>query len=371
VTPPPLIVGAGPTGLAAALFLARMGVRCRIVDAAPSPATTSKALGVNPRTLTILADTGLSERIMGEGRRITALHAHDRGRPLARVELDFSAIGAAYPMVILPQARTEALLAEALGQHGISVERGLGLTVLAQTSAGVDVELTDGQGQVERADAPIVLGADGSHSAVRHALGLSFDGDAFPEMWELMDVDLQGPPPDAGWADFQHVGPFVALPYDDRTWRLIGFGGPLLDRAPAHWTRGEVRWASSFKVSHRVAGSKNVGRVCLAGDAAHIHSPIGARGMNLGIEDAYVFAHCAKAFLDGDGGKLAAYGAERLDVDRGVVRRVRRLTNGVRATGEPGRTLRRLVLPLAAKVPALRNTVARQGFGLDHPLRIP
>lgn len=367
----PLIVGAGPTGLAAALFLARMGVICRIIDEASEPVSTSKALGVNPRTLAILKGTGLSERIMDEGRRISSLYAHVHGRPVATIAFDFAAMGSPYPMVVLPQARTEALLAEALSSHGVTVERGLSLTALRQDQDGVEAQLTRLDGAAETVRAPILLGADGAHSAVRHALGLSFDGDAFPEAWELTDVDLDGPPPDSGWADFQDAGPFVALPYDDRTWRLIGFGGPLLERAPSAWRIGKVRWSSGFKVSHRIAGAMNVGRVCLAGDAAHIHSPIGARGMNLGIEDAYVFARCAQAFLRGDAAKLRDYGSARLKVDSAVVRRVRTLTNGVRARGSLAGALRRLALPLAARVPAVRYAIARQGFGLDHPLEIP
>jgi len=138
----PLIIGAGPTGLSAALFLSLRGVKCRIVDEALAPVPTSKALGVNPRTLSILEETGLSRRIIAEGRRLAVLEAHDNGRRIAKIVVDFKDMGVDYPMVILTQARTEALLTQALAARGISVERGLALTALTQTAPGVTATLT-------------------------------------------------------------------------------------------------------------------------------------------------------------------------------------------------------------------------------------
>jgi 2-polyprenyl-6-methoxyphenol hydroxylase-like FAD-dependent oxidoreductase len=362
----PLIVGSGPTGLAAALLLSHRGVTARIVDAADQPSKTSKALGVNPRTMQVLEATGVDEAIAAEGLAMRTLHVHFNGRSAARIEIPIRKMGAKHPMTILPQARTEALLTRALAERGIEVERGLALTAVSQDEDGVTA--TAG-GETIRA--PILLGADGAHSAVRHALDIGFPGAAMPEDWRLMDLKLEGPPPNAGWVDFRDDGPFVALPFDATTWRLIGFGPPLLERLPQGWKAGEVLWESGFHVSHRVADRFNIGRICLAGDAAHIHSPIGARGMNLGIEDAWAWAVCAKAFIDGDAFKLAAYGEDRRAVDKAVVERVRRLTDTARATRGAGALFRRIAVPVLAAFMPARVAIARQAVGLDHPLKAP
>lgn len=361
-----LIAGAGPTGLAAALFLTLLGVPVRIIDRASEPTHTSKALGVNPRTLKLLEETGVTAAIETEAQPMRALRLHRRGRPLTTLTIDWAAIGAEHRMVILPQARTEALLADALAQRSVHVERGLGLIGLSQTPDVVKATLTDGS----TATAPLLFGADGAHSSVRKALDLDFPGDGWDEPWQLIDVDLTGPAADEGWIDLGPEGPFVCLPFSGQTFRLIGFGPPLLDNLPGGWTTGAVRWRSDFHVSHRMVQRMTVGRVCLGGDAAHIHSPIGARGMNLGIEDAFVFAACAADALAGQTGRLEDYDRLRRPVDAAVVRNVRTLTSAVRDTSARADQLRRFLIPLIARAPFLLHRILRVGMGLDHPVRL-
>ena len=361
-----LIIGAGPVGLAAALFLVRRGVAVRILDAEPTPRTTSRALGVNPRTLELLEDTGVAEAILAEAQPIRALSLHHRGRPLARVTPDWAALGARRPMVILPQARSEALLAKALAGLGVTVERGRALAALSQTEETATAVMADG----EALTAPLLFAADGAHSTARHALGVGFPGDGWPEPWRLMDADLDGPPADEGWIDFQPDGGFICLPFSGRTFRLFAFGRPLEERIPAGWRLREVVWESEFRVSHRIAERMAVGRVALGGDAAHIHSPVGARGMNLGIEDAYVFAACAADALAGETGRLEDYHRLRHPVDAAVVRNVRALTGFVRSTGPAADLAKRTIPPLATRFPPLINRVLRIGMGLDHPVRL-
>lgn len=363
----PLIVGGGPTGLAAALFLSHRGIEARVIDAAAAAPTTSRALAINPRTLSILAGTGVDQAILAEGRPIERLRLHENGRERARVEIDFRGLGVDHPLISLPQARTEALLAAALARRGVTPERGIGLETLNQDSDGVTATLNTG----ETVTAPLLLGADGAHSVARHQLGLGFPGSAFPETWLLMDVEIEGPPAGEGYIDFTAHGPLIVLPLNDRIFRLIGFGPPLLPRLREDWTVGRVLWESQFRISHRLATALNVGRVCLAGDAAHIHSPIGARGMNLGIEDAFVFAACAARFLGGEAGALTAYGDSRRKVDGDVVRRIERLTGLVRARGPFAPLVRAAVLPMVAHIRPLQHVFARMGMGLDHPLIIP
>lgn len=377
MTPPPrsspqvLIVGAGPTGLAAALFLTRRGVPVRIIDAAPRPADTSRALGVNPRSLQLLEDSGVAARIAAEGQAMRRINIHRRGRDLTRLTVDWKAVGARRPMVILPQARTEVLLTEALAALGVAPERGLGLTGLNQTTEAVTAVLSDGS----TATVPLLFAADGAHSPTRKALGLDFPGDGWDEPWQLIDVDLTGPPetgprPDEAWIDLRPHGVFVCLPFSGARFRLIGFGAPLLETLPDGWRAGTVHWQSDFHISHRMVERMTVGRVCLAGDAAHIHSPIGARGMNLGVEDAFVFAACAADFLAGQADRLEDYGRLRLAVDGAVVRNVRALTTAVRDTSPGADLARRLIMPALTRLPFLFNRVLRVGMGLDHPVSL-
>lgn len=368
--PPVLIVGAGPTGLAAALFLHARGVACRIVERDTVRPDTSRALGVNPRTLSLLEPSGVTAQILSEGRPVRRLHLQRHDQPLAMVQLDFAALRADHPMTILPQARTEALLAAALAERGITPKRGAALEALATDDAVATALLRHADGRTETVAAPVVLAADGAHSVARHALGIGFHGDAYPEPWDLMDLELDGPDPNSGWIDFQPQGVFVALPFSGARWRLIGFGGDLLARLPKGWRAGEIYWRSDFHISHRIADRLDVGRVCLAGDAAHLHSPMGARGMNLGIEDAYVFAACAADALEGRSERLADYGRLRRAVDAKVVRDVRRLTDLVRRTDPGADLLRRLLVPLATRSPWLLRRVARVGMGLDHPVEL-
>ncbi len=365
-SPRVLIVGAGPTGLAAALFLSRRGVPVRIIDANAQPTRTSKALGVNPRTLDLLADTGVTAAIEAEAQGMRALRLHRLGRPLATLTIDWAALGVDHRMVILPQARTEALLTDALAALGVAPERGLGLTGLSQTADAVTAGLTDGSTMT----VPVVFAADGAHSVARKALGLGFPGDGWDEPWQILDVDLTGPAADEGWIDLRPTGPFVCLPFSGKTFRLIGFGPPLLETLPAGWTAGQVHWASDFHISHRMVEAMSVGRVCLGGDAAHIHSPIGARGMNLGIEDAFVFAACAADFLSGQAGRLDDYGRIRQPVDAAVVRRVRALTATVRNTSGAADLIRRLAIPAISRLPFVMNRIIRVGMGLDHPVTV-
>jgi 2-polyprenyl-6-methoxyphenol hydroxylase-like FAD-dependent oxidoreductase len=364
--PQVLIVGAGPTGLAAALFLTRAGVAVRIIDAAASPVATSNALAVNPRTLELLEPTGVSDRIRAAGQAVNAIRFAREGRVIATVRPRWERIAPGRPMTILPQARTVALIAEALADRGVTPERNLGLAALSQDDDGVTATLSNG----EAIRTPLLLGADGAHSAVRHALGLGFPGDGSDTPWELVDVDIEGAAPDEGRIEFQRAGPIVVLPYSGGTFRLIGFGGDLLSRLPTGWRATKVHWRSDFRVSHRIVSAMVVGRVALAGDAAHIHSPIGGRGMNLGIEDGYVFAACAADTLAGETGRLADYARLRHAVDGSWVAASRRLTAFVQNQSATARLIKRIGPPAAAALPALVDRALKLGMGLDHPVSI-
>ena len=363
----PLIVGAGPTGLAAALFLAIRGVPSRIVDQAVAPEKESRAQVVNPRSLELLEPTGIVEAMRAEGHSIHRTRFYDGWEPIA--ELEFAGAHPRYEMTVLPQARTVALLTEALAQQGQRPERGVKFEALAQGDSGVTVTLVHGDGSRETARTPILLGADGAHSRVREVLGIPFEGSAFPEPWPLYDIHLNDP------LDFEtaHVslvkrGLVFVLGLKRGLWRVFADVPEPLGRLPSGTVCGEPEWQTTFHISHRLAVREALGRVVLAGDAAHIHSPAAARGMNLGIEDAYVFAECAVEALGGKLERLGDYGRLRRTVHERIISRIKALTELARGQPDLVGALRRYLLPGATKFPPTAHAMIALLTGLDHEL---
>lgn len=285
----PLIVGAGPTGLAAALFLRERGIPARIIDADDAPSVHSKALAVNARTLDLLEPAGVTDKMLAAGRAAKAFHLWRPDRKLATIP--FGGEPDRFPfMLILAQSESERLLADAVTQRGLTVERGVSLTDVSTSGGRITATLSTG----ETLSPPYLLGADGAHSTVRKTLKRDFPGSSWPESWHLYDVHLKTPLDDASAHAFLlDEGALFMLRIKADIWRVIGQPGGVLDRLPVGTTTGEIVWESEFEFSHRIAKPLCADNVCLAGDAAHIHAPIGGRGMNLGIEDAYVFAALA------------------------------------------------------------------------------
>jgi len=364
-----LIVGAGPTGLAAALFLAHRGVAVRIIDAAGQPATTSKALAVNSRTLTVLQGTGVDERIMAEGWTVHGATLHEGERDVLAFDLP-PAVDALPAMTVLPQARTEALLAEALAARGVQVERGVSFQSLVQDADGVTATLRHADGRDESARSRLLFGADGARSATRQALKLDFAGSNLPEPWQLWDVTMSlSFDRERAHILFEPDGFIFLLRLAGDVWRVIGNTHDPLASVRRYGTQGEIAWESQFHIGHRVAAQAGVGRVALGGDAAHIHSPIGARGMNLGIEDAYVYADCASDALAGDMARLVDYASLRHAVHKDVVRRIGAVTRLVHGRPAWLRWIRDEVVPVAGHLSFARQLMLRTVGGLDHPLK--
>jgi 2-polyprenyl-6-methoxyphenol hydroxylase-like FAD-dependent oxidoreductase len=364
----PLIVGAGPTGLAAALFLAEGGVKCRIIDKAPTPSANSRAQVVNPRSLELLQQTGVTGAILREARKIHRVVFYENWRQLA--ELEFGHARSDFPMSVLPQARTEALLTEALAARGVVPERGKALGSFVQDDNGVDAVLISSD-RSENFRAPIMFAADGAHSRVRAALGVTLEGSSFPESWPLYDIELDDPlDSDSAHVSFVEGGLIFLLCLEPGVWRVFGNVPQPLAGLPLGTRIGAVHWQSSFQISDEVASREAVGRVVLAGDAAHIHAPVAARGMNLGIEDAFVFAHCAADALNGDLKRLSDYGTLRHDVHARVVGRIDRLTRLARGQPAIVGMLRRFVMPAIIAFGPTRRAMTELVTGLDHPIKI-
>lgn len=361
--PSVLIAGAGPTGLAAALLLDMRGVRSRIVDSALQPAAHSRALVVNPRTLDLLAATGVTERMLAEGRSVRGVRFHENGTLLATIETE--SIHPRYGLTVMSQERSEAMLTEALLARGIHVERGVRAGCVGQDDDQVRVAL-NGASDGEHGYAA-VFAADGARSDFRKTLEIGFSGSAYPEPWPLYDVPLDTP------LDIDHAhilffpeGMMFLLALNQEVWRIISNMPDPLSRLPAGTVASEPVWESTFHIAHRVADRCAINRIALGGDAAHIHSPVGARGMNLGVEDAAAFAMYFTAPGATPEAALERYQRERHAVHKSVVRRVHAITSMARSGNSVVAGIRHAALPWVARMPALSRQVLRTVAGLDH-----
>jgi 2-polyprenyl-6-methoxyphenol hydroxylase-like FAD-dependent oxidoreductase len=334
-----LVVGAGPTGLLTAVELMRRGIRVRVVDRAAAPSTTPKALSVWPRALDILQDAGLADGVMRESVAVSRLSYFSERKPLASFALTEDTA-----CRVLPQHVTERLLAERLAELGGKVERGVRLLALEGVDFSGDIGASDGvtavvelpDGSVDRIRAPFVVGADGAGSAVRGQLGIGFQGSTYEMAFALVDARIEGElPPDECLFYQAPSGALVVVPMPGGVHRFLsvmpqGRGEVSLEmmqeildeRGPRGVRLTEAVWQAVFRVHARHASDFQVGRVFLAGDAAHVHSPAGGQGMNNGLQDAHNLGWKLAAVIRGESpaSLLASYGTERSEATRQIVR---------------------------------------------------
>jgi 2-polyprenyl-6-methoxyphenol hydroxylase-like FAD-dependent oxidoreductase len=370
-----LIIGAGPTGLTLAAALTARGISTAIIDRQAAGANTSRAAVIHARTLEVLEPLGVSDSLVALGVQATRFTIRDRDRVL--VPIEFADLPTRYPYTLMvSQAMTERVLLNRLLALGGQVMRPYKLTALRQDDEGVTAQLNDGSALRAR----FVVGCDGMHSAVREISGIAFEGGSYGESFLLADVRLSGGvPTDEVILYFSPRGMVVVAPLPGGVHRIVApvddaperpdakFVQALLDergpvRAPVS-VLGEPIWGSRFRVHHRIADRYRSGRVVLAGDAAHVHSPAGGQGMNMGILDAMHLADVLKRAIGGDIASLDAYGAERRPVAGQVVALADRLTR--LATVPPSmRGLRNLALRMLSQLPSVRRNLAWRLSGL-------
>ena len=358
-----LVVGAGPAGLTHAIELARRGVAVRVVDKRPQASTQAdKAIGIHCRTMEIWEDQGVVTEAMDAGIWLYGQTVFVNGEQTHQVdwagldELPYAHLG-------LPQYDTERILGAKLASHGVVVERGVELAGFVQDDEGVTAQLRNAAGEVETARAQYLVGCDGAHSAVRSELGLSFEGglSMFPQLFMLGDVDVDWDLPAGHLVRFVRIegdddftGMLVCVPLKGRNryriatlapqrWQeAVGSGvvpagfwqeyePPTLadvqaaidDLGPAGTTASNLRWSSIFRIKHGIVDRYRVGRVFVAGDAAHLHPPAGGQGMNTGIQDAWNLGWKLALAVRGQAspGLLDSYEAERRPAGKMIVDR--------------------------------------------------
>ncbi|MER7460492.1 FAD-dependent oxidoreductase [Micromonospora sp. NPDC126480] len=373
-----LVVGAGPTGLTAALTLARRGVPVTLVDRLPRPPITSRAAVVHAYTLEELDRIGAGGPLVARGVRAPEFTVQDRDRVLLRVP--FGDLPSRHPYALMvSQADTEGVLTAQLADLGVRVRRPYELTGLDLGGPGAVATFADGA----TVRARYVVGADGMRSSVRGLAGIGFAGPAHGvESFVLADMRATSAlPRDRATLFLARGGPLIWAPLPDGVVRLVAsvpeapadpdvayLQGLLDARGPARRPGrvDEVLWSSRFRLHERIADTFRAGPVLLAGDAGHVHSPAGGQGMNLGIVDAVdLGATLADVLAGGPDTLLDGYAARRRPMAEDVVSFAAGLTR--LATLPPAaRPARNLLLRLLSALPPARRGIALRLSGLVH-----
>ena len=386
---PILIAGAGPTGLVLALSLAHRGVAFRLIDKNAGPGEASRAMAVQARTLEFYRQLGFAEEVVAQGMEIERVHLRKHGEDVAVIDLSVPGVGVSpYPFVLsYPQDEHERFLGEKLAAMGCAIEWNVALKEFTDEGGQVCAVLDHG-GRTEFAEFSYVCGCDGARSVVREALGVGFPGGTYDHEFFVADTRVEGNVGDDLYGNLSESDFCLMLPIrSNGAKRLIGTipgevtagGGemtferlrPFVERLLGVRVT-QVNWFSTYRVHHRVAAGFRVGRAFLAGDAGHIHSPVGGQGMNTGIGDAINLAWKLADVVQGRAGEsiLDTYESERIAFARTLVKTTDRVFTVVSNRGWGGSLFRGFFMPTVA--PWLTKAArVRQGmFGMVSQTRI-
>ncbi|WP_406201180.1 FAD-dependent monooxygenase [Kitasatospora sp. NBC_01560] len=372
-----LIVGAGPTGLLLAGDLATAGIRVTVLEKRGAESNLTRAFAVHARSLEMLDARGLADDLIATGQPVGSL------RLFNKVRVDLGSLPTRFPFVLItPQSNTERLLQERALKAGASILRGVEVTGLRQDAEGVTLEAQE-DGAATSYRARYAVGTDGVHSTVRDLLGIPFPGESVVNSVVLADVRLERTPDEVITVGADQDGFAFLAPFGDGWYRVIAWdrheqhpdGTPPPLARIAEITRNaigqdyglhDLRWSSTFHSDERQAPNYRSGRVFLAGDAAHCHSPAGGQGMNTGLQDAAnlswklaaaVRGHATDALLD-------TYQTERHPVGRAVLRTSGALVRMVLAHSAPTRALRGALATLAEHLDVVAERGARTVSGI-------
>ena len=358
--PEVLIIGAGPVGLTAALELKRRGFHPRVIDKSSGPAGQSRALAVNPRSLEILTPSGVTEKLLASGNKLLRSFIVEGGRTIFTLRME--RLKHAHPyMLIVPQSTTEMVLIDRLEELGVEIEWQTELMELTIDDGAVTAVIAKDD-DVFYATPTYLIGADGAHSMTRQFAGFAFSGTSYPIVFALADIHYQQPrDPTAATIELVPGGAVASFPIDAHTVRHVGTSADVVTLVRNRRSGSELIWDSNFHVSFRHVDALSNGPVFLAGDAAHVHSPVGGRGMNLGIEDAAWLAWLIET------GETERYNELRLPAAKRVINFTRTQTDQLFQGGHLSGFARRNLAPLMLAIPFVEQFALRRLTGLDTP----
>ncbi len=375
-----IVVGAGPTGLTLAAELKRLDVKALLLDKLRAGANTSRAAVVHAKTLEVLEPLGVTGELIRNGLQVQLFRLRNQDETLTTVS--FKDLKTKYPFGLLcPQNRTEAILLQRLQASGGSVERPWELVRAEAGLTRVQVELRNDVASMT-ANGEFLVGCDGMHSPVRQQAGIAFSGGAYEESFILADVEMDWPiPPDEVSMFLAEQGIMLVAPLPENHFRIVAtvtnapehpgkedFEALLKERGPrnANPVIHNLAWSSRFHIHHRVAKTMRQGRVLLAGDAAHVHSPAGGQGMNTGIQDAVALAEALRRTLaDGDESALDTWAKERLAIAHSVVGLTDRMTKMATTSSPLLKLTRDLIIKSIGHVPFVQHAIAEKLSELD------
>ncbi|MGB0012157.1 MAG: FAD-dependent monooxygenase [Candidatus Sulfotelmatobacter sp.] len=375
IDPDVLIVGAGPVGLFLANECARRNLRWRLVEERSSQSEHSKALAIFPRTLEIFDMAGIVAPFLEKANRVTRVAVITHDRTLANMK--FEPNESRYSFVaMVPQDVTERLLLEGLRRKGGDVEYETKFVSAVQDDCGVNVTL-ERRGVADRLRASIVVGCDGAHSTVRHQLNLPFEGAKYHGSFLLADIETNTTlPANEMQLCPSEFGPVAIFPMSATRRRVVATidamegDAPSLDlvrrilaqRAPSAIEARDLHWSSYFSIHHRHVAGLREGRVFIAGDAAHIHSPFGGQGMNTGLHDVWNLVWKLDLFLKGHGNQrlLDSYGSERLPVIKSVIETTDLMTKVMGTPNKLAQGLRDAVIPIASRLAPFQHAFVQR-----------
>jgi 2-polyprenyl-6-methoxyphenol hydroxylase-like FAD-dependent oxidoreductase len=373
--PEVVVVGAGPTGLALAAELRRLGVSALILDRLAAGENTSRASAVHARTLEVLEPMGATAELLRQGLAVQIFRLRNRSRVLATIH--FKDLKTKYPFTLMcPQNRVEAILLERLRSFGGNVERPTEVIDVLQRENYVEVRVKNAS-DARTMRAKWVAGCDGAHSVVREHAAIHFEGGAYDESFMLADVEMDWP------LDREEVSLFYAeqglllvAPLPGNLFRIVAmveqaspqpsvadFESILAERGPenAPISIRRMLWSSHFHIQHRLATALRQGNILLAGDAAHVHSPAGGQGMNVGIQDAVSLAHALHQTLrSSDHAALDKWQEDRLKIAHSVVDMTDRLTKVATLSSPALKALRNTIVEVIGHIPFATHAVAER-----------